>query len=250
MQTERASEPVFAIKTTSRRTLGGNPRTNSISPHLGGSLLTHMCSVHRKSKSTESKGEQTPCLTQQPHHPLSAGQGTQGLTLTPPRLLSISFEECTGFIKPTQTGAPPPPPPNTHTLQQHNKHPETKSSWRKAPWTQLSAGRRAQRASVMAGARWGQRQRLQCFWEEIQGQPGPHSFIQSPTAGGDSTALGSPVESTTQAEMGIVLVRARGSSSWIIPSHPNTTARIWHPGNLLRMGSAHEQSSWRPCSQH
>lgn len=115
MQTERASEPVFAIKTTSRRTLGGNPTTNSISPHSGGSLLTHMCSVHRKSKSTESKGEQTPCLTQQPHHPLSAGQGTQGLTLTPPRLLSISFEECTGFIKPTQTGAPPPPP-QTHTL--------------------------------------------------------------------------------------------------------------------------------------
>lgn len=30
MQTERACEPVFAIKTSSRRALGGNPRTNSI----------------------------------------------------------------------------------------------------------------------------------------------------------------------------------------------------------------------------
>lgn len=40
MQTERASEPVFAIKTSSRSTLGGNPRINYISPHLGGSLCT------------------------------------------------------------------------------------------------------------------------------------------------------------------------------------------------------------------
>lgn len=147
-----------------------------------------MCNIQRKSKSIKSKGEKLHCLTQQPHHPPTAlsspavVQGTEGLTLTPPGLLSISFEECTGFIKPTQTGAPPPSPPNTHTLQQHNKHPETKSSWRKAPWTQHSAGRRAQRASVMAGARWGQRQRLQCFWEEIQGLPRPtqlHSVTYS-----------------------------------------------------------------------
>lgn len=115
MQTERASEPVFAIKTSSRRVLGGNPRMNSISPHSGASLPTHMRSTHRKSKGIKSKGEQPPCLTQQPHHPPTATQGTKGLTLTPARLLSISFEECTGFIKPTQTGAPPPPP-QTHTL--------------------------------------------------------------------------------------------------------------------------------------
>lgn len=119
MQTERACEPVFAIKTSSRRALGGNPRMNSISPHSGGSLPTHMCSTPRKSKGMKSKGGADPpphTATSSPSHTaFSATQGTEGLTLTPARLLSISFEECTGFIKPTQTGAPPPPP-QTHTL--------------------------------------------------------------------------------------------------------------------------------------
>ena len=73
-------------------------------------------------------------------------QGSEGLILTTPSLLSISFEECTRFINPTQTGAPPPLSQTNTLCSRHNKHPETKSSWRKDPWTQRScAGRRAQK---------------------------------------------------------------------------------------------------------
>lgn len=90
MQTERASKGVFAIKTTSRRTLGGNPRTNSISPRSGGSLPTHMCSIHGKSKSIKSKGSSLPALHSklitlpQPRpHCSSAGLGRVNINTTP-----------------------------------------------------------------------------------------------------------------------------------------------------------------------
>lgn len=70
---------------------------------------------------------------------------SEGLTVTPPSLVSISAEECSRFIHPTQTGAPPPLSQTNTLCSRHNKHPQTKSSWRKAPERWGCAGRRAQK---------------------------------------------------------------------------------------------------------
>lgn len=164
---------MFGVKTSSRSTLGVNPRISHLSASLEGSLCWY--TQEKKSQKVKCllrpKGEQTPCCPTaclRPYtarrlhkHPKtffaqwgnlgpilqpSVTQGTDGLMLTTPPLLSISFEDCTRFIKPTQTGAPPPLPQTNTLRSRHNKHPGTKSSWRKAPWTQRRcAGRRAQK---------------------------------------------------------------------------------------------------------
>lgn len=187
-----------------------------------------MCNIQRKSKSIKSKGEKPPCLTQQPHHPPTAlsspavVQGTEGLTLTPLGLLSISFEECTGFIKPTQTGAPPPPPPQTHTLCSSTINtPRQRAAEEKPPEPSTALAGEHREPLSWQGHGEARDKGSSVFGKRYRDRRGPHSFIQSPTAGGDSTAPGSPVESTMRTEMGILLVRAGGPSSWIFPFPPN-----------------------------
>lgn len=64
MQTERASDPVFAIKTSSRSALGRNPRLSYLS-HVREALFagTHKQHAQKTTGQWGPKGEQTLCCT-------------------------------------------------------------------------------------------------------------------------------------------------------------------------------------------
>jgi len=163
MQTERASNQLFARNISSRRILGGNPRINYISPHFAWSLCWYTCAAlteNQRAVKTKGGANSLPYTASNfitlPQHFSHSGNSrcSEGLILTPPSLLSISFEECTRFINPTQTGAPPPLSQTNRLCSRHNKHPETKSSWRKDPRTQRPVlGGEHRKGSVMAGPR-------------------------------------------------------------------------------------------------
>lgn len=131
------------------------------SPHV---CKAHFADIHVQNSQKikgllRPKGEQTPCCTAacllpptaiqlgQPPKTFSTHwgnlstvlqsvkQGTDGLISSPP-VCSVSLLRLHWVYK-THTNRSPSSSFPTNTLcSRHNKHPETKSSWRKDPWTQ------------------------------------------------------------------------------------------------------------------